>query len=143
MKRFHVHLAVVDLAASRRFYNALFGQPPLIDHPDYAKWQLDEPALNFAISARGLQPGIDHLGLECDDPSAVEAIAERLQTAAIAGKAEEDAHCCYALSSKYWSEDPQGVRWEGFHSRAEVDSFGPAPTETATNCCAQPTAGCC
>ena len=146
MKRFHVHVAVRDLDASIRFYNALFGQSPLVMQPDYAKWQLDEPALNFAISARGLQPGIDHLGLETDNDAELAAIAARLQAAAQPGLAETGAHCCYALSNKYWSQDPQGVRWEGFHSLGQADDFGQAAAVTAASACCGPqttTSSCC
>lgn len=138
MKRLHVHVRTDDLAASIRYYSALFGVEPEKRKDDYARWLLDDPALNFAISSRGGAGGVDHLGISLDDNDGLETIAARLRDATAPVAAEEKAACCYAKSDKYWSHDPQGAVWELFHTYGDSDTFGadgrPAP-ETNTACC--------
>ncbi len=116
MKRFHVHVNVADLEASIRFYENLFGVAPTVAKPDYAKWMLDDPRVNFAISARDRTTGVDHLGLQVDDREDLEILGRRLAAADALALAETDTNCCYARSDKYWAEDPQGLRWETFRT---------------------------
>jgi len=122
MKRFHVHVGVRDLPASIRFYSALFATPPTVTKPDYAKWMLEDPRINFAISQRGGHHGVNHLGMQVDDDAELEEIHGRLDAAGAV--AESDVSCCYARSDKYWIEDPQGVAWESFRSLGTVPYFG-------------------
>ena len=136
MKRFHVHVHVADLDASIGFYSTLFGTAPSVRKPDYAKWMLDDPRVNFAISQRDRVHGIDHLGLQADDPGQLEEIGARLAAADAVALAERGTTCCYAHSDKYWAEDPQGVRWETFHTHGEATTYS-APAH------AQPEAACC
>src|SRR5512141_1003456 len=105
MKRFHVHLSVPDLAASVRFYSALFGAAPTVQKPDYAKWMLDDPRVNFAISARGAKPGVDHLGIQVDNDGELDAMRGQMVAADAATVEHEDAACCYSTSNKYWVQD--------------------------------------
>ena len=124
MKRFHVHVAVSDLAQSTRFYSALFGMQPTVQKNDYAKWTLDDPRLNFAISARTNEAGVNHLGFQADSDDELEEIHARLQTADTAITAEKGANCCYAKSDKYWVQDPTGIAWESFHSLDSIPFYG-------------------
>ena len=135
MKRFHVHLNVARLDDSIRFYTTLFGAEPSVTRPDYAKWMLDDPRVNFAISQRERQPGVDHLGLQADDDAELAAIGARLQAADAVALAEKATTCCYARSDKFWAEDPQGVRWESFHTHGEATTYSSAPNETGATCC--------
>ena len=130
MKRFHVHVAVDDLATNIRFYSTVFGEPPTVEKPDYAKWMLDDPRVNFAISNPhdGKVPGVAHLGLQAETGAALELIGERLKAADAVALAEKATTCCYAKSDKYWAEDPQGLQWESFHTHGEATSYY-APTE--------------
>lgn len=150
MKRFHVHVSVSDLDASIGFYSTLFGTAPSVRKPDYAKWMLDDPRVNFAISQRGSAPGVDHLGLQADDDAELQAIGDRLLAADKVALAERGTTCCYAHSDKYWAEDPQGVRWETFHTHGEATTYStPEHEQTSAVCCgtaaADPKAGgsCC
>lgn len=138
MKRFHVHLSVPDLEASIRFYSGLFGIGPTVEQPDYAKWMLDDPRVNFAISQRGARPGLDHLGLQADSAEDLAALRERF-VAAQSGRVvdEPGARCCYAVSDKHWVADPQGIAWEAFHSLGTVPVFGTGAG------CGLPASGCC
>jgi catechol 2,3-dioxygenase-like lactoylglutathione lyase family enzyme len=126
MNRFHVNMTVQDLDQSIEFYNTLFGQDPSVVKPDYAKWMLDDPAVNFAIqiSSDGSQIGIGHLGLQADSADGLANIANRLKSA---GNQTIDQHataCCYAVSDKTWVEDPTGVRWETFFTHGTATTFG-------------------
>lgn len=123
MKRFHVHLHVADLSQSIHFYSQLFASPPSVVKSDYAKWMIDDPRLNFAISCTGHAPGIDHLGLQADDAAELAELGQRLAAAGGSVIAQPNAVCCYAQSDKAWTEDPQGTRWETFHSHGEATSF--------------------
>jgi catechol 2,3-dioxygenase-like lactoylglutathione lyase family enzyme len=147
MKRFHVHVAVNDLSKSIAFYSAVFGESPAVVKPDYAKWMLEDPRLNFAISARGQAAGVNHLGLQADDAAELEAIHANLQKADATVVAEKGAHCCYAKSDKYWVTDPQGIAWESFHSLGSIPLFGadsgPAETRAACGSSGTTEAACC
>jgi len=139
MKRFHVHVAVDDLAANIRFYSAAFGMPPSVEKPDYAKWMLEDPRVNFAISTRGRAPGVDHLGLQVDSEEELVALREQVTRAEIAALDQPRAECCYARSDKYWTTDPQGIAWETFRTLGEVPVYG----ETSRNAAGKPAAACC
>lgn len=130
MKRFHVHVAVNDLSKSIAFYSAMFGEEPAVVKSDYAKWMLEDPRVNFAISNRGQAPGINHLGLQAEDDAELEAIHTNLQKADTAVVAEMGVNCCYAKSDKYWVTDPQGIAWETFRSLGSIPLFGSAETES-------------
>jgi catechol 2,3-dioxygenase-like lactoylglutathione lyase family enzyme len=141
MKRFHVHVAVDDLDANIRFYSAMFGVPPAVSQSDYAKWMLDDPRVNFAISRRGLKPGVDHLGVQVDSDHELASLRGRAEQAQIAALDQTNAACCYARSDKYWVTDPQGIAWETFHTLDSIPVFGEdvratAPAEEKAACCA-------
>ena len=139
MKRFHVHLHVDDLSRSIGFYSKLFAAEPVRVEGDYAKWLLDDPAVNFAISTRGAQPGIDHVGIQTDDPAELAALKARAEAADLALLDEGATTCCYARSEKHWVTDPQGIAWEHFHTLADIPVFREAaPAEVAASaCCAR------
>jgi lactoylglutathione lyase len=150
MKRFHVHVAVPDLKQSIRFYSTVFGSEPSVVKADYAKWMLEDPRVNFAISERGGAPGINHLGFQVDEPSELRELHARLQSADAAVTEEKDVSCCYARSDKYWITDPAGVAWESFFSLGTVPFYnGVAGDHSAGEKCCAPssTAGapstCC
>lgn len=153
MKRFHVHVAVSDLKQSTQFYSAMFGMAPTVIKDDYAKWMLDDPRLNFAISERAnaTGPGLNHLGFQAESDAELEEIHTRLQSADAAIVAEKGANCCYAKSDKYWVQDPSGIAWESFHSLSSIPFYGeqshqgaegaPKPAGEscgATSCCPAP-----
>ena len=124
MKRFHVHVGVHDLKQSIRFYSALFAAEPTVRKDDYAKWQLEDPRINFAISTRPGKAGIDHLGMQAEDGDELEEIGSRLAQADVYVTAQKGASCCYAKSDKYWTIDPQGIAWESFHTLDSVPVYG-------------------
>lgn len=124
MKRFHVHVAVHDLKQSIRFYSALFGAQPSVEKGDYAKWMLDDPKVNFAISTTGNMAGLDHLGIQTDNSYELEEVGSRLAQADVSLMPQKGASCCYAKSDKYWTIDPQGVAWESFHTLDSVPMYG-------------------
>ena len=124
MKRFHVHVSVHDLQQSIRFYSALFGAEPDVTKDDYAKWMLDDPRVNFAISARSSKAGLDHLGIQAEDSAELEEVGSRLAQADVSVLPQKGASCCYAKSDKYWTIDPQGVAWESFHTLDSVPVYG-------------------
>lgn len=147
MKRFHVHVAVKDLGQSMRFYSAMFGSEPTVVKPDYAKWMLDDPRVNFAISQRSQTFGVNHLGVQAETEEELEGIHAKLQHADQAVVAEQGINCCYAKSDKYWVTDPQGIAWESFRSLGSVPFYGEenhTPAEArgndAARCCAPSTA---
>ena len=130
MKRFHVHVAVTDLDEGIAFYSKLFGAAPTARKPDYAKWMIEDPRLNFAISARGANAGINHLGFQLDSDEEWKAMHARLMEAD-AGLVEEiGANCCYAKSNKYWVTDPAGVAWETYHTLGSIPMFGTDRADT-------------
>src|SRR6476620_6159612 len=126
MKRFHVHVAVPDLQKSIQFYSTMFGARPAVVKDDYAKWMLEDPRVNFAISERGGVAGINHLGFQVDEASELEDIHTRLQAADAGVLEEKDVACCYARSDKYWTTDPAGIAWESFHSLGTVPFYNGA-----------------
>lgn len=139
MKRFHVHLNVADLDTSIGFYSA----QPAVRKPDYAKWMLDDPRINFAISTRGQATGIDHLGLQVDSDADLRALGRQLDAAGETLVPEDAAVCCYARSDKLWTADPQGVRWETFHTLGEATTYHAGEAACATdgaNCSPDPAA---
>ncbi len=139
MKRFHVHLGVPDLAASIRFYSGLFGMTPTVQKPDYAKWMLDDPRVNFAISSRGPKTGLNHLGLQAESADELAGIRTQFEAAdASATVAETGANCCYVKSDKHWVTDPQGIAWEAFHTLSAIPLFGEdtEPKAAMSSCCA-------
>lgn len=138
MKRFHVHLHVNDLTQSIGFYSKLFAAEPARIEGDYAKWMLEDPPVNFAISTRGSQPGIDHLGIQTDDAQELAAMKTRAADADMALLDEGETTCCYARSEKHWITDPQGIAWEHFHTLGNIPVFNEAPVQAQTRsaCCA-------
>ncbi|BCT93898.1 glyoxalase [Lysobacter helvus] len=133
MNRFHVHLNVADLAASIRFYSQLFATQPTVVKDDYAKWMLEDPRVNFAISNTGRATGIDHLGLQVDNGDELVALGKRLDAAGGTVVPEEATICCYARSDKNWTEDPQGTRWETFHTFGEATTYHAGDAACATD----------
>ena len=142
MKRFHVHLGVPDLDASIKFYSGLFGMEPSVQKADYAKWMLDDPRVNFAISHRDRKAGLNHLGLQAESADELADIRTQFEAAdASATVAETGAHCCYVKADKHWVTDPQGIAWEAFHALDTIPLFGAeAATEAAPGACCSPTA---
>jgi catechol 2,3-dioxygenase-like lactoylglutathione lyase family enzyme len=140
MKRLHVHVAVNDLKESIRFYSALFAAQPTVLKDDYAKWMLDDPRVNFAISNRARTAGLDHLGIQAENEGELEELGSRLAQADVAVSAQKGASCCYAKSDKYWTLDPQGIAWESFQTLDSVPVFGEdgrtrAPRDAKAACC--------
>ena len=124
MKRLHVHVSVKDLEASIRFYSQLFASVPSVRKDDYAKWMLDDPRVNFAISQRDGKPGVRHLGIQVEDRGELAEVYERLQRAEGPVIEEGETTCCYAHSEKSWIDDPQGVQWETFLTTGESTEYG-------------------
>ena len=124
MKRLHVHVAVEDLAKSIGFYSTLFGAQPVVLKDDYAKWMLDDPRVNFAISDRSSLTGVDHLGIQVESGEELAELAGRLKAAGEVTRDQEATTCCYARSDKAWVNDPSGLRWETFHTVGEATSYG-------------------
>jgi len=143
MKRLHVHMAVADLDKSIRFYATLFAAEPTVVKPDYAKWMLDDPRVNFAISTHsGAAPGVDHLGIQVENGEELQEIYGRLKEAEGPVLEEGETTCCYAKSEKSWIADPQGISWETFHTTGESTVYGssaPLPGRTAD----KPARACC
>jgi catechol 2,3-dioxygenase-like lactoylglutathione lyase family enzyme len=142
MKRFHIHLRVDDLAQSIGFYSKLFATQPARSETDYAKWMLDDPPVNFAISTRGTHAGIDHLGIQTDNAEELLAMKARAQAADLTLRDTGQTSCCYARSQKHWITDPQGIAWEHFHTLGNIPVFHEsAPADkTAGPACCEPSA---
>lgn len=149
MKRLHVHIAVDDLEKNIAFYSALFASEATVVKDDYAKWELEDPCVNFAISARGVPAGLEHLGIQVESADELAEVESRLARADGPVVEQTGTACCYARSDKYWIQDPQGIAWESFHTLDEVPTFNEAGTdesacctpgapakETKTGCCA-------
>jgi len=138
MKRFHVHAHVEDLTASIAFYSKLFAAAPTRVESDYAKWMLEDPRINFAISTRGAKPGIDHLGIQADSEAELGELKARAEAADMALLDEGQTTCCYARSQKHWLTDPQGIAWEHFHTLDSIPTFSEerASVDTGSACCA-------
>ena len=153
MKRLHVHMSVEDIAQSVKFYSTLFATDPAVIKPDYAKWMLEDPRVNFAISTRSGKPGLDHLGIQVETAGELQDVYGRLQKADRPVLEEGATTCCYAKSEKSWIADPQGVSWETFltsgTSTVYGDSIDLGPIRTAQGACctpeikAVPAAACC
>ena len=124
MKRLHVHVSVEDLQQSIGFYSALFAAEPSLTKHDYAKWMLDDPRVNFAISTRGREPGLNHLGIQVEDKEELSEIYGRLRAAGGAIVEQGETRCCYAQSEKSWIGDPAGIAWEAFLTKGEVTDYG-------------------
>lgn len=135
MKRFHVHLHVADLGQSIAFYSKLFAAEPARQEADYAKWMLQDPPVNFAISTRGKTTGIDHLGIQVDQADDLAELKARAEAAGMALLDEGSTTCCYARSEKHWVTDPQGVAWEQFHTLANIPVFREGEGEAGGACC--------
>jgi catechol 2,3-dioxygenase-like lactoylglutathione lyase family enzyme len=156
MKRLHIHIGVENLDESIRFYSTLFGATPIKTKSDYAKWLLDDPRVNFAISTRARTKGIDHLGIQVDDEAELAQVRERLKGGEVAVADEGETVCCYARSEKSWIQDPSGIAWEAYRSMEDAQLFsGESDSHDAVCCtpetmgkpdCCEPsekTAGCC
>jgi catechol 2,3-dioxygenase-like lactoylglutathione lyase family enzyme len=138
MKRFHIHTHVEDLQASIAFYTRLFAAEPTRTESDYAKWMLEDPRVNFAISTRGDKPGIDHLGFQTDTEEELRELEARAKAADMALLDQGATTCCYARSDKHWITDPQGIAWEHFHTLSDIPVFSDKaqPASQAAACCA-------
>ena len=141
MKRLHVHVCVDDLDANIRFYSTVLGAPPTVVEGDYAKWMIDDPRVNFAISKRGTKAGLDHLGLQVESDDELAVLRQQVDQAEIAALDQTAAACCYAKSDKYWITDPQGIAWETFHTLDTIPVFGEdnrvaSPKQSDSACCA-------
>ena len=146
MKRIHVHVAVKDLGASVRFYSHLFVKQPTVHKTDYARWMLDDPRVNFAISQRDGRVGVQHLGIQMDNRTGLAEVYERLQRAERPVIEQGETTCCYAQSEKSWIDDPQGVQWEIFMTTGESTVYGtdeirPGSGKSAAACDCTP--ACC
>lgn len=149
MKRLHLHVSVPSIDEAIAFYSTLFDAPPSVVKDDYAKWMLDDPRVNLAISSRARATGVDHVGVQVDSPAELAALASRLKAAGETTFDQEATTCCYATSDKSWVTDTAGVRWETFYTHGEATEYGedealPAPTTAA--CCGAPSApkaACC
>lgn len=146
MKRFHAHVSVTNLADSIRFYSALFAAEPTVVKDDYAKWMLEDPRVNFAISQRGTAPGLDHLGVQVENEAELEEMHARLSHAALPVDEQIGTACCYARSDKYWTVDPQGVAWETYQTLGATPTFGesrtaPAAENANASACCSPARG--
>jgi hypothetical protein len=138
MKRLHLHVSVPDLGQSIAFYTTLFDAPPAVVKDDYAKWMLEDPRVNLAISSRARGVGIDHVGIQVDSNTELAALASRLKLAGETTFDQAATTCCYAESSKSWVTDPAGVKWETFHTTGEATAYGEDEVipDTASACCA-------
>lgn len=145
MSRLHIHIAVDDMETNIAFYSAMFGTEPSVNKPDYAKWELEDPDVNFAVSTRADKPGLDHVGLQAKDETELKTIRLRLEAAGIKGMAQEGTTCCYAKSDKYWTIDPQGIAWEGFHTLESAAVYGERTEaeQRAGSCCTPNLSNCC
>ncbi|MGH7793929.1 MAG: ArsI/CadI family heavy metal resistance metalloenzyme [Candidatus Binatia bacterium] len=136
MKRFHVHVSVEDIEANVQFYSTLFGAPPTVLKPDYAKWMIEDPRINFAISKRGIKTGVDHLGVQVESETELTELRDQVATAEIVVLDQPNSECCYARSDKYWTTDPQGIAWETFHTLDSIPVYGKTERTDQSACCA-------
>jgi len=145
MKRLHIHVGVENIEQAIPFYSALFSAQPVKTKADYAKWLLDDPRVNFAISTRASK-GVDHLGIQVDDTSELEEVRGRIQSAALPAFDEGETVCCYAKSDKTWVQDPAGVPWETYRTMEDAQIYGTNPVMSESACCTPETNGppnCC
>ncbi len=145
MKRFHVHVGVKNLSQAIEFYSAVFGEKPTKVKDDYAKWMLDDPRINFAISTRANDVGLDHLGIQVDEDAELKELTERLKKADLGVYDEGTTTCCYAESNKTWIKDPAGIAWETYQTMADVEIFKETRNTNPSACCPpkQPTTKSC
>ena len=137
MKLIHLHVSVDDITKSISFYNTLFGAPPTVEKTDYAKWMLEDPLVNFAISQRGSKAGLDHIGIQVENNDELTEIKHRLETADMDMLMQEGTTCCYAKSDKHWVQDPSGIAWETYRTLESAPTFNNATSDTVTDaaCC--------
>jgi len=156
MKRLHIHVSVEKLDESIRFYSALFGAEPVKTKPDYAKWLLEDPRVNFAISTRAKTKGIDHLGIQVDEENELAELRDRFKASDMPVVNEGETVCCYAVSDKSWIQDPSGIPWEAYRTMEDAQLFSSQVDQTYSACCtpdtmstpdccepSEKTAGCC
>jgi catechol 2,3-dioxygenase-like lactoylglutathione lyase family enzyme len=134
MKRLHVHVSVDNLADSIRFYSSVFASEPTVAKSDYAKWMLEDPRVNFAISRRGAEIGLNHLGIQVESDSELSEMQSRLEALQPGVEKEADTACCYAKSDKYWVADPSGIAWETFHTLDSIPVFGESKSAQEACC---------
>jgi hypothetical protein len=143
MKRLHVHVAVENLPQSIGFYSALFATQPSVVKTDYAKWMLDDPRVNFAISTRGRQPGLDHLGIQVESADELQEVYGRLHAAGGNVIEQGQTACCYAKSEKSWIDDPSGIAWETFFTTGESITYGDGSGERDARLAHEKQGACC
>jgi catechol 2,3-dioxygenase-like lactoylglutathione lyase family enzyme len=147
MKRMHLNVGVAELDEAVRFYTTLFGAAPSVVKDDYAKWMLDDPRVNFAISTRSPLPGLDHVGIQAETPGELGEITARLKSAEADIFEQEATSCCYARSDKTWVQDPSGLRWETFYTHGEETTYGADASHAAlpvvTASVTTPASSCC
>ncbi len=146
MKRFHVHVGVENLDHAIRFYSTLFGAGPVKTKPDYAKWLLEDPRVNFAISTRSQTKGMDHLGIQVEEERELTELRERLKNEDMAVAEEGETVCCYARSDKSWIQDPAGIPWEAYRTMEDAQLFSDQPEQAESACCTpekKSTPDCC
>src|SRR5689334_25271414 len=143
MKRLHVHVSVEDISRSVRFYSALFAAQPTVVKSDYAKWMLDDPRVNFAISTRGREPGLDHLGIQVEDADELHEVYARMRQAGGNIIEQGQTACCYAKSEKSWIDDPAGIAWETFHTTGESTTYGDGSGENIARIAHEKQSACC
>ena len=143
MKRMHIHVGVADIDQSVKFYSALFGTRPDVIKSDYAKWMLEDPRVNFAISKRERQPGLDHLGMQAESLEELQAIANRLSEAETPILEQKSTTCCYAVGDKAWATDPQGIRWESFFTHGAATVYGEGDAVRSNESTVLPQASAC
>ena len=143
MKRLHVHVSVPDISHSIGFYSALFAAKPAVVKADYAKWMLDDPRVNFAISTRGREPGLDHLGIQVENTDELHDVYARLRDAGGTVIEQGQTTCCYARSEKSWIDDPAGISWETFHTTGESTVYGDGTGENSARIAHEKASGAC
>ena len=143
MKRLHVHVAVDNLPQSIGFYSALFAAEPAVVKGDYAKWMLDDPRVNFAISTRGRKAGLDHLGIQVESADELQEVCARLHKAGGEVTEQGQTTCCYAKSEKSWIDDPAGISWETFFTTGESTNYGDGTGERVARVAQEKQGACC
>jgi hypothetical protein len=143
MKRLHVHVSVANIPHSIQFYSALFAAQPSVVKSDYAKWMLDDPRVNFAISTRGREPGLDHLGIQVENTDELHEVYGRLRKAGGEVIEQGQTTCCYAKSEKSWIDDPAGIAWETFHTTGESTVYGDGTGGNAVRIAHEGQSACC
>jgi catechol-2,3-dioxygenase len=138
MKRMHLHISVEDLEQSIAFYSNLFGTTPTVHKTDYAKWMLDDPLVNFAISQRGAKPGLDHVGIQVETEDELQQLKQHLEQADLSLISQTGTTCCYARSDKHWVQDPSGIAWEAYRTLEGAPTFNGEQHDTATTACCTP-----